>query len=116
LEPLPPRSAPTMEAPRQSSSLTAAPVDSPVPTEEPSENANSAASSNAAAPAPNQSGAMDSKQSVSSGVVTKGQTSAEVLAILGPPASVTTGLKHVYTYRHLMIVFVDGKVSEIHHF
>ena len=99
----------------------ASPLNKPTPegstaAVQPSENANSAASSNAAAPAPNQSGSMDSEQSVSSGVVTKGQTSAEVLAILGPPASVTTGVKHVYTYRHLMIVFVDGKVSEIHHF
>jgi hypothetical protein len=45
-----------------------------------------------------------------------GQTSAQVLAILGPPTSVTMGVKNVYVYQHLQIVFVSGKVSEIHQF
>jgi len=46
--------------------------------------------------------------------VTQGQTPDQVVAILGPPISITTGTKHVYTYPHVMIVFTDGKVSEIH--
>jgi hypothetical protein len=45
--------------------------------------------------------------------VHKGQTSTVVLAILGPPVSVTLGAKHVYSYPNLKVVFVDGKVSEI---
>jgi hypothetical protein len=45
--------------------------------------------------------------------VTRGQTPDQVVAILGPPISITTGAKHVYTYPHVMIVFIDGKVSEI---
>lgn len=46
--------------------------------------------------------------------VAQGQTPDQVLAILGPPISITTGAKHVYTYPQVMIVFTDGKVSEIH--
>jgi hypothetical protein len=46
--------------------------------------------------------------------ISVGQTSEQVEAALGPPVSVTTGTKHIYTYPHLMIVFVDDKVSEIH--
>lgn len=46
--------------------------------------------------------------------ISVGQTTEQVEAALGPPASVTTGAKHVYTYPHLVIVFVDDKVSEIH--
>jgi hypothetical protein len=68
------------------------------------------------APAPIQSGTADNAQRVSSDLVTRGQTSTEVLAILGPPASVTMGAKSVYTYPNLKVVFVDGKVSEIQHF
>ena len=46
--------------------------------------------------------------------VSIGQTQDEVTALLGPPNSVTTGAKHVYTYAHLTVVFVDGRVSELH--
>lgn len=46
--------------------------------------------------------------------VTRGQTPDEVVAILGPPASVTMGIKRVYSYPRLKLVFVDGKVSEIY--
>ncbi len=46
--------------------------------------------------------------------VTQGQTPDQVVAILGPPISITTGAKHAYTYPHVMIVFTDGKVSDIH--
>jgi len=116
LEPLPPRSAPTMEAPRQSSSLTAAPVDSPVPTERPSEDANPSASRTTPDKAHNQFVPKDNSQRVSSDVVALGQTYDEVLAILGPPASVTIGAKHVYIYPHLKVVFVDRRVSEIQRF
>ena len=48
--------------------------------------------------------------------VAEGQTPDQVIAILGPPVSVTLGAKHVYSYSHLKVVFVDGKVSEIHPF
>ena len=46
--------------------------------------------------------------------VSIGQTPEEVEAILGPPTSITTGAEHVYSYPHLTVVFVGGKVSEIH--
>ncbi len=46
--------------------------------------------------------------------VTQGMTSDQVVTILGPPISITTGAKHVYTYPHVIIDFTDGKVSEIH--
>ena len=46
--------------------------------------------------------------------VSIGQTPEEVEAILGPPTSITTGAKHVYTYPNLTVVFVGGKVSETH--
>lgn len=45
-----------------------------------------------------------------------GQTPEQVIAILGPPVSVTTGQKHIFTYAHLSILFADGKVSEIRPF
>ena len=48
--------------------------------------------------------------------VSKGQTPEQVIAILGPPSSVTTGATHVYNYPHLSVVFVDGRVSELHEF
>jgi hypothetical protein len=67
------------------------------------------------APAPIQSGAAGNAPAAPQTRVTKGQTAAQVLAILGPPVSVTTGAKHVYLYPHLKIVFVDGRVSEIQH-
>lgn len=43
-----------------------------------------------------------------------GQTPEQVVAVLGQPASITTGAQHVYTYPHLTVMFVDGKVSEVH--
>lgn len=46
--------------------------------------------------------------------VTQGQTPGQVVTILGPPISITMGAKHVYRYPHVLIVFTDGKVSEIH--
>jgi TonB family protein len=46
--------------------------------------------------------------------VTWGQTPDEVLAILGPPTAVTMGVKRIYLYPHLKLVFVDGKVAEIY--
>jgi hypothetical protein len=67
-------------------------------------------------PAPIQSGAAGNATATQQTRVTKGQTAAEVLAILGPPVSVTTGAKHVYLYPDLKIVFVDERVSEIQHF
>lgn len=71
---------------------------------------------NDAVPTPNQSVAMENASAAPPIGVTKGQTSEEVLAILGPPISVTVGAKRVYSYSHLTVVFVDGKVSEIHQF
>ncbi|MGD0293361.1 MAG: hypothetical protein ABSB30_05860 [Terracidiphilus sp.] len=48
--------------------------------------------------------------------VSKGQTPSKVLARLGPPVSVTLGAKHVYSYPHLKIIFVDGRVSDVQRF
>jgi hypothetical protein len=48
--------------------------------------------------------------------VAEGQTPEQVIAILGPPSSVTTGAKHIYNYPHLSVIFAHGKVSEIHEF
>jgi hypothetical protein len=48
--------------------------------------------------------------------VAQGQSPDEVLAILGPPISVTMGIKRVYSYPHLKVFFLDGKVSEIKQF
>lgn len=49
-------------------------------------------------------------------MVSKGQTPEQVIAILGPPTSATTGAKRIYNYPHLSVVFADGRVSEIHNF
>jgi hypothetical protein len=46
--------------------------------------------------------------------VTQGQTPDQVVAILGPPISITTGPAPVYNYPHLSIVFARGKVWKIH--
>ena len=48
--------------------------------------------------------------------VTQGQTPDQVVAILGPPVSITTGPTPVYNYPHLVIVFARGKVWKIHQF
>lgn len=48
--------------------------------------------------------------------VTSGQTPDQVVAILGPPISITTGPTPVYNYPHLSIVFARGKVWKIHQF
>jgi hypothetical protein len=48
--------------------------------------------------------------------VTQGQTPDQVVAILGPPISITTGPPPVYNYPHLSIVFARGKVWKIHQF
>jgi hypothetical protein len=48
--------------------------------------------------------------------VTQGQTPDQVVAILGPPVSITTGPTPVYNYPHLVIVFARGKVWKIHEF
>jgi len=48
--------------------------------------------------------------------VKEGQTPEEVIAILGPPLSATTGAQHVYEYRHLRVLFIEGKVSQIQQF
>ena len=48
--------------------------------------------------------------------VTQGQTPDQVVAILGPPISITTGATPVYNYPHLSIVFARGKVWKIHQF
>jgi hypothetical protein len=48
--------------------------------------------------------------------VSQGQTSDQVVAILGPPISITTGPTPVYNYPHLSIVFAKGKVWKIHQF
>jgi hypothetical protein len=56
----------------------------------------------------------DGSQPTAPTTVSIGQTPSEVEAILGQPVSVTTGAKHVYTYPHVTVLFVDGKVSEIH--
>jgi hypothetical protein len=48
--------------------------------------------------------------------VTQGQTPDQVVAILGPPISITTGPTPVYNYPHLVIVFARGKVWKIHQF
>ncbi len=45
-----------------------------------------------------------------------GATPDEVVAILGQPVSITTGAKHVYSYPHLNVFFVSGKVSYIQQF
>lgn len=59
---------------------------------------------------------IDSTQTNGVATVSKGQTPEQVIAILGPPSSVTTGAKRIYNYPHLSVVFADGKVSEIHEF
>jgi len=48
--------------------------------------------------------------------VSQGQTPGQVIAILGPPISITTGPTPVYNYPHLSIVFARGKVWKIHQF
>jgi hypothetical protein len=48
--------------------------------------------------------------------VSQGQTPGQVIAILGPPISTTTGPTPVYNYPHLSIVFARGKVWKIHQF
>jgi hypothetical protein len=48
--------------------------------------------------------------------VTPGQTPHQVVAILGPPASITRGPVTIYNYPYLVIYFVRGKVSLIHQF
>lgn len=48
--------------------------------------------------------------------VTPGQTPDQVVAILGPPISITTGATPVYNYPHLSILFARGKVWKIHRF
>jgi hypothetical protein len=48
--------------------------------------------------------------------VTQGQTPGQVVSILGPPISITTGPTPVYNYPHLSIVFARGKVWKIHQF
>jgi len=48
--------------------------------------------------------------------VAVGQTPEQVIFIMGPPSSVTTGARRIYNYPHLAVVFVDGKVSEFHSF
>jgi TonB family protein len=73
-----------------------------------------ATTSNEVVPTPNQSVATENASGAPPIGVTKGQTSEEVLAILGPPISVTVGAKRVYSYPHSTVVFVDGKVSEVH--
>ena len=47
--------------------------------------------------------------------VTVGQPETEVIAVLGQPLHVTFlgGLKKMYEYRDLKVVFVDGNVSEV---
>ena len=47
--------------------------------------------------------------------VTEGQTEAEVIAVLGEPLHVTFlgGVKKMYEYRNLKVVFLDGNVSEV---
>jgi ribosomal protein L40E len=48
--------------------------------------------------------------------VTPGQTPDQVVAILGPPTSITTGPTPAYNYPHLVIIFARGKVWKIHQF
>jgi hypothetical protein len=42
-----------------------------------------------------------------------GQTPDEVIAILGPPSSITMGAKRIYTYPKVQILFIDGKVARV---
>jgi hypothetical protein len=65
---------------------------------------------------PDSNGEMISQPKSAPSGVSKGETPDEVMAILGPPASVTTGAKHVFLYPHLKVVFADGKVSEVQEF
>jgi hypothetical protein len=60
------------------------------------------------------SDATNSSEATTPNAISFGKTTTEVEAILGPPISITTGAKHIYTYQHMTIVFTDGKVSEIH--
>jgi hypothetical protein len=48
-----------------------------------------------------------------SGEVLIGQTPDEVIAILGPPSSITTGAQRIYTYPKVQISFIDGKVARV---
>jgi hypothetical protein len=62
---------------------------------------------------PNSDGTGKNAQVDSSGVA-KGQTTEQVVAILGPPNSVADlGRKRIYFYPNLKVIFADGKVSEI---
>jgi hypothetical protein len=62
----------------------------------------------------NQNPAISNASDSQAAQISEGQTQEQVTAVLGPPISVTTGAQHIYTYPHLTIVFLDGKVSEIH--
>jgi len=45
-----------------------------------------------------------------------GETEDDVVSALGPPPSITTGRKRIYTYPHLRILFTNGVVSSIQRF
>lgn len=48
--------------------------------------------------------------------ISVGETTDEVVSILGYPSSVTTGAKVIYVYPHLQLIFTNGKVSDIRPF
>jgi hypothetical protein len=45
-----------------------------------------------------------------------GQTEDEVISTLGPPSSVTTGGKRIFTYPRLQVIFTNGVVSDVRQF
>lgn len=45
--------------------------------------------------------------------VSVGETPDEVISIMGPPSSVTTGAKVIYTYPHLQLIFTGGRVTDM---
>jgi hypothetical protein len=81
-----------------------------------SENTNPGTSSITSAQTSNQSTAADNAQRVSSKVVTRGQTPEEVESILGPPITVTIGPRRIYSYPHMKVFFLEGKVAAIQQF
>lgn len=100
----------------ESTTTSVAPSEMPAPVGAPTQvgdAANQSSSSTAGAQTLNQSGATEAKPGNSPPAVIKGQTAAEVLAILGPPESITIGPQRAYSYPHLKIIFVDGLVTEI---
>ena len=47
-------------------------------------------------------------------IVTMGQTTDQVVSILGPPKQIfDLGAKKLYMYKDMKIIFMDGRVSDV---